>query len=267
MNEIVTIIGVVFGVLAMGGVFYYKNKVNSLQIELKNKAESKNDTQILKDQIELKEKLHFKSNQEYEKNKSDMENEINNLLIENQANKNEIEKISFSLMETEQKNKKQLEENSQLRQLGLSQEARILELQNELKNQKESQEESSSKFNKAILVVDDSVVVRNKLKKLLENNSFEVTTANDGLEALDVLKNNSFSLVITDLEMPNLDGLGLISEIGKSDFKDTPVIAITGHEHVEIQLNQCQSLYGIHKKPYDEKLILNKVNQLIKISA
>jgi chemosensory pili system protein ChpA (sensor histidine kinase/response regulator) len=67
-----------------------------------------------------------------------------------------------------------------------------------------------------VLVVDDSVSVRRSLTRMLERRGCIVTEAADGLEALDVLRTFSFSLVVTDLEMPRLGGMELLAEIRRS---------------------------------------------------
>lgn len=119
---------------------------------------------------------------------------------------------------------------------------------------------------KTILVVDDSSVVRNKMKKLLEGQGYHVVTANDGKDALDKFSGQHFDLVITDLEMPHLDGFGLIKQISEnSTLKDIPVMAITGHEEIKVQVSQSESLHGVHKKPWKDEEILKKINRLANV--
>jgi CheY-like chemotaxis protein/uncharacterized protein YxeA len=121
---------------------------------------------------------------------------------------------------------------------------------------------------KSILVVDDSMVVRNKMKKLLEGAGYDITTANDGLEALIALPTKDFSLVITDLEMPNLDGFGLIMKLDANpETKGLPIMAITGHEEMKIRVSECGGLYSIHKKPWKDHEILKKVELLSSINV
>ena len=83
--------------------------------------------------------------------------------------------------------------------------------------------------NETILVVDDSSLFRNLIKKLLKMHNFNVLEANDGQKALDVLeKNKHIDLVITDYEMPKLDGLGLIKSIRKTySIQKLPIIVIS----------------------------------------
>lgn len=79
-----------------------------------------------------------------------------------------------------------------------------------------------------ILVVEDSRFFMNQIKATIEHAGFEVLTAEDGLVALEVLKNNHVDLVLTDIEMPNLDGFGLVEKMrADSAFVNIPAIAVT----------------------------------------
>ena len=116
---------------------------------------------------------------------------------------------------------------------------------------------------KSILVVDDSMVVRNKMRRLLENAGYDITTANDGAEALKVLFDKSYSLVITDLEMPNMNGFELIAAISANYAIDQiPVIAITGHEEMPVKISECEALYGMCKKPWKDEELIKRVEFL-----
>jgi CheY-like chemotaxis protein len=64
-----------------------------------------------------------------------------------------------------------------------------------------------------ILVVDDELNMRLVLKTLLSKEGYEVVTASDGFEALRVLKNDDVKVIVTDLKMPKLDGMGLLDRV------------------------------------------------------
>ncbi|MDD5261274.1 MAG: response regulator [Methylacidiphilales bacterium] len=79
-----------------------------------------------------------------------------------------------------------------------------------------------------ILLVDDSPTVRKMQEAQLRKLGFRVTTACDGQEALEALAQGNFDLVITDLEMPNLDGTGLVQRIRENpQWTDLPVVLVT----------------------------------------
>lgn len=116
---------------------------------------------------------------------------------------------------------------------------------------------------KAILVVDDSAVPRVKLRKLFEAQGYRVETANDGVQALDAIARTKFSIIITDLEMPNMDGFELIAAVqGSMDTENIPLIAITGHEEMQARVHDIQGLYGIFKKPWNDRELLKRVDVL-----
>jgi len=79
-----------------------------------------------------------------------------------------------------------------------------------------------------ILVVDDSPSLRLLTTRQLEGLGYEVVTANDGLQALDRLRGSAFDLVITDLEMPRLNGFGLLRALRADErWKTLPVVIVT----------------------------------------
>ncbi len=114
-----------------------------------------------------------------------------------------------------------------------------------------------------ILVVDDSAVARAKLKKLFEGQGYRVETAGDGHEALTKIGADHYAVVVTDLEMPTMDGFELIAAVqGSMETEDLPIIAITGHEELQARVHDCQGLYGIFKKPWNDRELLRRVETL-----
>lgn len=79
-----------------------------------------------------------------------------------------------------------------------------------------------------LLVVDDEDLLRSSLVKLLTMEGYSVLSAPDGNEALMLIKDNKFQLIITDLKMPGMSGMELIEEIRKLS-PDTKVIILTAH--------------------------------------
>ena len=114
-----------------------------------------------------------------------------------------------------------------------------------------------------LLVVDDSAVARAKLKRLFEMAGFRVETANDGTEALDRLGRERFAVLVTDLEMPHMNGLELIAAVqGSLDTEDMPIIAITGHDEMHARVHDITGLYGIFKKPWNDRELVRRVANL-----
>jgi len=118
----------------------------------------------------------------------------------------------------------------------------------------------------SVLLVDDSAVVRAKLGQLFKGAGYEVTMAKDGVEALEQLDQQSFDVMVTDLEMPRKDGFELIAAVqGSLETEDLPIIAITGHDDMQARVHQVQGLYGIFKKPWNDRELLKRVETLAKL--
>ncbi|MDT8367258.1 MAG: response regulator [bacterium] len=85
-----------------------------------------------------------------------------------------------------------------------------------------------SEAKKNILIVDDSRTVRQLLKLiLLKGLKCQITEAQDGLEAMEILQDAPFDLVITDINMPNMNGLSLVSKVRSELELKVPIIIIT----------------------------------------
>lgn len=88
---------------------------------------------------------------------------------------------------------------------------------------------------KRILVVDDEENTRIALTRLLSREGYEVNTAANGLEALSSLRNNPAELIITDLNMPEMNGLAFLRELNR-EYPTSNVIMITAFGEVESYL-------------------------------
>jgi CheY-like chemotaxis protein len=117
-----------------------------------------------------------------------------------------------------------------------------------------------------VLVADDSAVVRAKMRRLLVGAGFVVDLASDGAEALALLPQQRYDLLITDLEMPEVDGFELIAHVrGALDTEDLPVLAITGHEALSARVHDCQGLYGIFRKPWNDRELLQRATAVARL--
>jgi two-component system chemotaxis sensor kinase CheA len=84
---------------------------------------------------------------------------------------------------------------------------------------------------KRILVAEDSITIRTLLRNFIENAGFQVKTTVDGMEAFDLLQNESFDLVVSDVEMPRMNGFELTAKIrNDKNHTDLPVILVTALE-------------------------------------
>lgn len=83
-----------------------------------------------------------------------------------------------------------------------------------------------------ILLVDDDPEFRKAMGKMFERSGYAISVAGDGQEALDTLSNETFDLIISDLRMPNLDGLELMGELRRQGL-ETPIVFLTAFGEVE----------------------------------
>jgi two-component system chemotaxis response regulator CheY len=118
---------------------------------------------------------------------------------------------------------------------------------------------------KIILVADDSPSIRKFVTFSLAMKGYEIISAVDGMEALEKLPNKQVSLVITDLNMPNLDGFELIKSIRSNEqFKDIPIIilsSLAGSDEIRRGMEIGANSYLI--KPFDPKRIVYEVSKYL----
>jgi two-component system chemotaxis sensor kinase CheA len=118
----------------------------------------------------------------------------------------------------------------------------------------------------AVIVVDDALMVRELQRSILERGGYAVRTASDGAEALSMLSEQPADLVITDLEMPNVDGYLLIKSIrAHPRFANTPVLIVSSHaSDQDHQLGLEAGADGyIVKTAFDEAGLLSAVSRLL----
>ena len=119
---------------------------------------------------------------------------------------------------------------------------------------------------KRILVIDDDVQVRQMLRQMLEREGYEVVDAPDGKEGIRLYRDEPADLIITDIIMPEKEGIGTIFEL-RRDFPDVKIIAISGGGRF-VNKNDCLELCrtkGIpaFSKPFDRKELLEAIQKLL----
>jgi len=116
---------------------------------------------------------------------------------------------------------------------------------------------------KNILLVDDHKPFRDSLAKILEGEGLRVFPANDGEEALDILRNEFIHLILTDLKMPKMDGVELL-QVAKTIRPEVEVILITGYGTVDTAVTAMkEGAYDYIQKPFKPREILKLVRKAI----
>ncbi|MDB2415344.1 response regulator [Rickettsiales bacterium] len=117
---------------------------------------------------------------------------------------------------------------------------------------------------KKVLIVDDSPTMRSLVKTTLQQESWETITAQNGLKALKEIRNESVDLIITDINMPDMGGIELITELRKNDkTKSTPILIITTEGNDKTRnAGKEAGASGWIVKPFDPRTLLAAVNKL-----
>lgn len=119
---------------------------------------------------------------------------------------------------------------------------------------------------KRVLVVDDSLTVRELERKLLLNRGFEVAVAVDGMDGWNMLRNEDFDLVVTDVDMPRMDGIELVSRI-KADprLQSLPVMVVSYKDREEDRRRglDAGADYYLAKGSFHDDALLDAVEDLI----
>lgn len=115
-----------------------------------------------------------------------------------------------------------------------------------------------------ILVVEDDKIMNNLVSTYLRNNGYEVKCCFNGLEALDALETNHYSMILSDVMMPQMDGFELAESIRLTD-KTTPIIFMTAKD------DKPSKLYGYKigvddyiTKPFDIDILMMKVTAILR---
>ncbi len=110
----------------------------------------------------------------------------------------------------------------------------------------------------SILIVDDELLIRDLLYDFFQGQGWRISVAENGEKALEILRSKQIDLVLTDIKMPQMDGLTLTSEVRES-YPDIPVVLMTGYPSVESAVTALRNKVADYiTKPFN-------INQLFKI--
>lgn len=116
-----------------------------------------------------------------------------------------------------------------------------------------------------VLVVDDSVSIRQMVEMTLRSADFDVTLAEDGQHALEVCMNKTFDFVLTDQNMPRMDGISLVRALRtKSAFQRTPILMLTTESGDDMkQQGRAAGATGWMVKPFDPDKLISVISKLM----
>ncbi len=118
----------------------------------------------------------------------------------------------------------------------------------------------------SILVVDDELLIRDLLYDFFTDQGWDISIAENGEKALQILRSKKVDLVLTDLKMPNMDGLALTSEL-KESHPGLPVVIMTGFPSVDSAVTALrQKVADYIIKPFNINELYKTVEDKIKES-
>lgn len=122
------------------------------------------------------------------------------------------------------------------------------------------------KKRKRVLVVDDSLTVRELERKLLGNHGYEVEVAVDGMDGWNAVRTGNFNLVVTDIDMPRMDGIELVTRINKDpNLKSVPVMIVSYKDRDEDRNRglEAGAAYYLTKGSFHDDTLVQAVVDLI----
>lgn len=119
-------------------------------------------------------------------------------------------------------------------------------------------------MSKRIMAVDDSTTMRDMVGFTLRGAGYEVVLAEDGMDALAQLKTERVDLVITDINMPNLDGIGLVAKLRDDPaYRTTPILILTTEsDTTKRQQGKDAGATGWLVKPFDPRKLVSVVQKV-----
>jgi two-component system chemotaxis response regulator CheY len=117
----------------------------------------------------------------------------------------------------------------------------------------------------SILAVDDSASMRQMVTFTLKGAGYDVTEAADGVEALNIAKANKFNLVLTDVNMPNMDGITLTKELrALPDYKFIPILTLTTEASSDKKMaGKSAGATGWIVKPFNPDQLLATIKKVL----
>ena len=123
---------------------------------------------------------------------------------------------------------------------------------------------------KTVLIVDDSQVFRTSMKFFLERSGLSVVEAVDGMDGLRVLGTLDSSgirpsMILTDINMPRMDGITFVKEVKKTAHRFTPILVLTTESQNESKMaGKAAGATGWLVKPFDEKQLIEVVRKFVR---
>lgn len=116
---------------------------------------------------------------------------------------------------------------------------------------------------KKVLFVDDDLHMHKMVGLFLKNHMLEVTCAKSGRSAINLFKKNSYDIIISDIQMPEMDGLTLLQEIRSQD-KNVPFVVVSAFGQEKMTQKALKNGANlVINKPFESKKLINVIKELV----
>lgn len=117
---------------------------------------------------------------------------------------------------------------------------------------------------KTILLIEDDDFLRKIIEEFLEESEYVVLEAKDGLEGIEMVNKEVFDLIIVDVVLPHVSGIGVI-KIAKTRYPEIPIICVTGYGRFPEKLAEEENADKILHKPFEFKELAEAIKTLLNI--
>ena len=115
---------------------------------------------------------------------------------------------------------------------------------------------------KTILLIEDDDVLRKIMEEFLEESGYLVLKASDGLEGIEIIGKEAFDMIITDIVLPHVSGIGVI-KMAKTRCPEIPIICITGYGYFPEKLAEEEHADKVLHKPFEFKELAEAIKTLL----
>ena len=128
-------------------------------------------------------------------------------------------------------------------------------------------EKTISNFKKlTFIIIDDDINLLNLTSSVLRQQNHEVLSFSRAIEALETIQNTNFDFIITDIQMPEMDGFLFVERLKSttnSFYKNQPIVAITGRADLDFSVYTKAGFSTVIKKPYSPKIMLETIQRIL----
>jgi two-component system chemotaxis response regulator CheY len=123
-------------------------------------------------------------------------------------------------------------------------------------------------MSKTILVVEDSIAFRQVVKASLEKAGYAVLEAGDGREGCAMLDGRKIDMIVSDINMPHMDGLAFVKHVKSTEYKFIPILMLTTEGQKETkEMGRSLGVRAWIVKPFQPSVLLEAVNKLCTATA